>query len=275
MHFREIMHFRRTSAGAVPMGVLQSLELPMPEDVLEQFVFDHGTKGDFQKQYGHIDLHALRWDLLSVRTKEVLASTVYPHFAHWMETVAGRTRVVPLGGWNDVLLPPHMVQHWKEHGTWMRPPVMLKGDVVDSDRPLHLIEGHTRVGALRGLVESGVLSSSSTHFAWIGKGCSSPENDGPWREVLRSERMPFLDWLMDRAGDEGDIGVAASRLIDAKYSSMSRINISGNDLDSALAYADTYPELTQFKGLIREAHSEWESMLNGVIGPSRQQPGKT
>lgn len=55
MHIREIMRFRRTCAGTVPLEVLQLLELPMPEDVLEQFVYDHGTKEAFQCQYGHLD----------------------------------------------------------------------------------------------------------------------------------------------------------------------------------------------------------------------------
>jgi hypothetical protein len=48
MLFRELIRFRRTAAGSVPLGILQSLRLPMPEDVLEQFVADHGTNEYFQ-----------------------------------------------------------------------------------------------------------------------------------------------------------------------------------------------------------------------------------
>jgi len=266
MYFREILYFRRTSAGTVPLEVLHALELPMPEDVLEQFVFDHGTKDDFQQQYGHMDLHAMRWDLLSIRGDEILACSVYPRFAEWMETAAGRTRVVPSAGWKDVLLPPGAAKNWQDHRTWMRGPVMLRGDLAGADRPLHLVEGHTRVGALRGLVESGSLPSSDVHLVWVGEGCVRPKNDGPWRDVLRKERMPFLDWLMDRIGEEGDFGVIAMRLIDAKYSSMSPKRISGEDLASALGYADAYPNLTPFKDVIRQAHCEWERMLSGATG---------
>jgi hypothetical protein len=50
MRLREILRFRRTSAGVVPMDVLRSLGLPMPDDVLVQFVFDHDTKWEFQEQ---------------------------------------------------------------------------------------------------------------------------------------------------------------------------------------------------------------------------------
>lgn len=147
MHFEEIMHFRRTSAGSVPLEILQALELPMPADVLEQFVFDHGANEEFQKQYSHLNLHTLQWDLISAETKDILTCSVYPHFIGWMETATSRTRVVPFDGWNDVLLPPGAAQYWRDHGTWMRPPIIITGDLVGSDSALHLAEGHTRVGA--------------------------------------------------------------------------------------------------------------------------------
>ena len=260
------MRFRRTSAGTVPWEVLQALELPMPADVLEQFVFDHGTKEEFQRQYGHLDLNALRWVLSSIPAEDILACSVYPQYANRIETVADRTRVVPTKGWDDVSLSSEAVEHWQDHGTWMRPPIMLTGELTGSERSLHLVEGHTRVGALRGLHESGVVLPS-THLVWLAKPCSPPENDGPWREVLRTERMPFLDWLMDHVGDDGEIGTLASGLIDAKYSSVAPIRIEGDDLDSALAYADAYPDLIHFKDVIRETHQEWEQLLTGVIGP--------
>jgi hypothetical protein len=237
----------------VPLEVLKALQLPMPEDVLEQFLFDHGTKGEFQQQYGHLDLHALRWELVSSRASEILGCSVYPEFARWIETVAGRTRVVPQEGWHDLHLPPDAAEHWRDRGTWVRPPVMLKGDLVDSNRLLHLVEGHTRIGALRGLVESGALPSSSFHLVWVGKGCAPPEEEGPWRDVLRTERMPLLDWLMDHVGDEGDLGIIASSLIEAKYAAIPGTRIAGDDLPSVLAFADEDPKLMPFKNQIREA----------------------
>jgi len=263
MQFAKIMLFRRTEAGNVPLEVLQALELPMPDDVLEQLVCDHGTKWEFQQQYGHLNLHALNWDLLSIRADEILACSVYPNFTEWMETAADRTRVVTIGGWEDAEMPQGAVDHWQSHHTWMRAPVMLRGELVGSDRILHLVEGHTRVGSLRGLVEAGGLPASSLHQVWVGSGCSPSENSR-WREVLRKERMPFLDWLISHVGDEGDIGTIASELIDAKYKSASRIRIDGNDLDSALAYADANPNLKQFKEVIQQAHLKWLGLLAGI-----------
>ena len=60
------------------MDVLQALELPMPNDILEQCVADHGTKWEFQQQYGELDLHALHWELLNGKKKVLVAVSAPP-----------------------------------------------------------------------------------------------------------------------------------------------------------------------------------------------------
>jgi hypothetical protein len=57
----------------------------------------------------------------------------------------------------------------------MRPPVAVRGELVGSDRPIQL-EGHTRYGALRGLVESGILGEDTLHEIWIGVRASTTDD---------------------------------------------------------------------------------------------------
>lgn len=261
MRLQEIMRFRRTSAGTVPLEVLHVLGLPMPDDVLEQFVFDHGTKGEFQEQYGGLDLHAVHWQQLALPASEILACSTYPRFAAFVEAIADRTRVVPEEGWGDLRLPPGAADRWRQYGTWMRPPVMMRGELAGSTAKLHLVEGHTRTGALRGLVESGVLTPSSVHQVWVGEAFQPEGPDERWREVLRTERMPFLDWLMGRIGDDGEIADVADRLIDVQFSSMRPARIERDDLQAVLAFARTDAELRPFISTITEAHSEWERFV--------------
>lgn len=263
MHLREIMRLRRTSAGVVPMDVLQALGLPMPDDVLEQFVFDHGTKREFQEQYGDVDLHAVRWRQLALPASEILACSIYQGFRERVSRVADWTRAVPEQGWVDMCIHPKAVVHWQQHATWMRPPIMMRGELVGSAAPLHLVEGHTRTGALRGLVESGVLPPPSAHQVWVGEAAQPESLDERWHEVLRTERMPFLDWLMRRVGDDGEIGKVASRLIDVQYSSMGRAPIEGNDLHAVATFAKTDARLGPMIDTITKAHAEWERFVGG------------
>jgi transcriptional regulator GlxA family with amidase domain len=55
---------------------------------------------------------------------------------------------------------------WKKHSTWVAPSVFLQN--VGNLGPLHLVEGHTRLGTLRGTLEHGLISAESLHSAWVG-----------------------------------------------------------------------------------------------------------
>lgn len=262
MKLKELMRFRQIEgSGSVPDEVLRQLELPVPDDVLEQFVRDHGTKTEFQEQYGELDLHAIQWSLETVTAREFLAATIYRHF-DWQETVARRTRLVARDGWSDVVLPPGAAEHWQAHGTWTRPPVTLRGALVRSESTLHLVEGHTRFGALYGLVECGVLSEDSLHQIWIGEAYRTPHSDGPWRDVVRREGVTFLDWLMRHVDDEGDMWSIAERLITAKHRSISRYRFRGHDLAAVLEFAERDTRLAPLRDCILKAHERWAAYVS-------------
>jgi hypothetical protein len=254
VQLRELMRFRRTDAGNVPMEILRQLQLPMPDDVLEQFVCDHGTKPEFQTQYGHLDLHALGWRLIVIPARKILACSVYDLFADHVAIIANRVRRVAGDCWSDACLPLGAAEHWQNHNTWMRPPVLITGALVKSNSHIHLIEGHTRIGALRGLVESGVLSDSSNHQVWLGDVSGEYGNRGAWLEVLKTERVSFRHWLMRRVGDPAPLNQIASELI-LKDSHSSRK--AGDDLEAILAFARATPQLANTLPAIVEAHKEW------------------
>jgi hypothetical protein len=264
MLLRDLLLFRRTSGGYVPPEVLKSLDFPMPDDVVEQFVKDHGTKGDFQKQYGHLDLHAVAWDLKSIPASELLACSVFPRFAEWVDIVADRTRVVPIEGWKEVRLPRGASESWRERGTWLRSPVMISGEMIGSANPLHLVEGHTRLGALRGLVEAGVLPASSEHEVWIGRGSEPSEAGRSWREVLGRERMSFLDWVIDQMGDDGRLEKIAMRLVDLQHNSRHSGGIRGDDLAAVRSVAERDAKLAPHMEEILMAHQDWERIMTGL-----------
>ncbi len=137
----------------------------------------------------------------------------------------------------------------------------LRGDLAGSDQPIHLVEGHTRYGALRGLVEAGVVGEDSLHEVWIGEPALSPASDGPWREVLKREHVRFHDWLMDQIGSEGDLGRIADRLITVKHSSSSRRRVRGDDLAAVLAFAEGDAKLAPLQDVIRRVHGDWERFV--------------
>jgi hypothetical protein len=261
MRFQELLRFRREKhSGAVPEEVVRQLQLPMPDDVLEQFILDHGVNGDFQEQYGKLDLHAIRWVLTPMMAREFLLASIFEQFQDWAMAVAERTRCVAGEGWDDVNLPATVKEHWKSHGTWMRSPIVLCGDVIKSKRPLHLVEGHTRLGALKGLVEAGVLAEESAHLVWLGHRCDPPVQDGPWREVLRREGVTFQDWLMRQFDRDQNLRTIAGRLVTVKCSHPRKVR--GDDLEAVLQFARGDEVLRPLEAVIRRAHKTWERFVS-------------
>jgi len=54
----------------------------------------------------------------------------------------------------------------------MTPPIFLDENVeinMKDRKKLHLVEGHTRLGILRGLIDNDGLEKNSLHRCWIGK----------------------------------------------------------------------------------------------------------
>lgn len=139
-----------------------------PLAVVEQVYADHGRKDEFQSTYGNVNLQGLRWQLISHTASELCRATMNPAFRQWYEGVGGRARSFSKDGWHCIDVRGAVVEHWSKFGTWALPPVLLSGRIVGSASELHIVEGHTRMGLLSGLVNQNILAGNSVHQAWLG-----------------------------------------------------------------------------------------------------------
>jgi hypothetical protein len=261
MLFSDLLRFRQEAReSSVPEDIIRQLGIPMDEDVLEQFIIDHGTNEEFQQQFGNLDIHQIEWRLVPTAASDILSASIFEPFKDMVSSAADLTRVIPREGWDSVDLAPEAVEHWRDHGTWMRAPVTLRGNLVGRPEPLHLVEGHTRVGALRGLVESRVVATDSPHEIWIGEPSTERLDDGPWRDVLRREHVSFLDWLMRQIDTENDLSTVADRLISSRQISSTR-RVHGDDLQAVLAFAQGDERLRPLQGTIRESEALWREFI--------------
>lgn len=67
--------------------VLKAHDVHWPIPVVEQFLFDHGHKSEFIKQYGHLELNRIVWELRSVKASELVSASHYVGFTR-VEEVA-------------------------------------------------------------------------------------------------------------------------------------------------------------------------------------------
>ncbi|WP_234427005.1 hypothetical protein [Streptomyces niger] len=124
---------------------------------------DYGDKGPFVHDYGGVDLCGITWkletipaaDFHTMPTGESDADCI-EHFAqnpvHWVKAE-----------------PPEVGRHWEEHGTWLRPPLLIDRRLLNpAGSGLQVLEGRTRVGVLRGRLRE-QLCVAPGHQAWVGR----------------------------------------------------------------------------------------------------------
>ena len=158
----------------------------MPDDVLEQFVADHGTKHGFQQQYGELDLHALGWRLAELPAQTCWGPRCIPNSR--TGRIPSRTGYAPLRGKDGTVfccrpaLPrigngilPGSGRRWLCAGIWSD----RTGKSISS-RAIRAME------ALRGLAETGAVGEDSLHAVWIGEPALVPAAAGPWRDVQQA-----------------------------------------------------------------------------------------
>ena len=134
--------------------------LGWPPLVIGQFLFDHGNNPDFIAQYDHLDLLTIRWESRRLPAKVLAASTFYEDFGERVHSVASHPQ------WT-------LEQYRSGHGvvfgdTWKVPPLLIEARLCQPPQTkLHLLEGHTRLGVLIGLLHLRLVEADSMHDAYV------------------------------------------------------------------------------------------------------------
>ena len=165
LKFEELMSFSINQAGKIDIDEL-ILKLPStPVDVLEQFYQDHGRNEQFQEQYSELDIHNLKWESVSLTFDEISHTTIFSSFQRWVDSCYTKSRRVSTDlNWTLIGHTDQTVTNWKCNHTWNRSPIFLEFDCK-----LHLVEGHSRFGCLKGLVSEGLIPNNKTHKIWLAK----------------------------------------------------------------------------------------------------------
>jgi hypothetical protein len=155
----------------------QAIEMLLPgtPPTVREMYSDHGRKEQIQRQYGSITISDITWAKVSLRASEIVECSIYHWFSNWTNNVARRPESFGKAGWRCIDVRPNIVDYWSKFHTWLEPPVLLDASVLGRPHGLHLMEGHTRIGILRGLIFYGVLQPDLKHYIWRG----TPKTVGP------------------------------------------------------------------------------------------------
>ncbi|MGW2182917.1 hypothetical protein ACWCXX_33580 [Streptomyces sp. NPDC001732] len=131
--------------------------------MLQDFLFEHGDYGPFVADYGYLDLSAITWTLEAIPATDFHTMPTGESEAGLIEHFAQHPVY-----WASVKVP-EVGQHWEDHGTLLRPPLLIDRRLLDpADSRLQVLEGRTRVGVLRGRLRE-QLRVAPAHQAWVAR----------------------------------------------------------------------------------------------------------
>jgi hypothetical protein len=167
MKFADLLKLPFDVSGISPDALAAALP-DTPADIREQLFKEHGRNDYFQMQYGHLDLLRINWKAEQLPASDIITCEVFRDFRGWVDSVSKWAKSFEAKQWSCVDVREDIADHWQHRQTWNRAPVLLRQKPRGARKPLHLMEGHTRVGLLMGLVCEKILSEASRHSVWVG-----------------------------------------------------------------------------------------------------------
>lgn len=140
----------------------------IPDDVIEQFLSSHSRNFDFQIQYENLDLTKINWCEKEVSGKKLIQCSIYPKFLRWVQSVSERSSRFNNDSWNCIDTRKSVVDYWANNLTWQRLPIFIHSSLIGEPLNYRLVEGHTRLGTLIGLIKNKIIDDEKMHKIWFG-----------------------------------------------------------------------------------------------------------
>lgn len=140
------------------------LGLDCPPGAFEQLFHDHHDDGEMAQLLRFVDWSQVAWEegaLSGVALRHIGVPRPWQHAVDEAREDTART------GFHDDR--PEVMTHWTESQTWLRPPVLLAGELLQSNLRYELIVGFTRLGSLLGALDRQDLPEHARHRVWIGR----------------------------------------------------------------------------------------------------------
>jgi hypothetical protein len=142
----------------------QALGLNCPPDVFDQLFHDQHDNADLATVLRFVDWSAVGWEEGELSGVALRHASVPRAFQHAVDEARALTA---RDGFHDERA--EVMAHWATAYTWIRSPIVLAGDVLQSVLNYEVIVGFTRLGNLLGVLDRQDLPEWSRHRVWIGR----------------------------------------------------------------------------------------------------------
>ena len=140
-----------------------------PDSVIEQFYLDHNNDDMFKSLYGDLDILKLKWSLIDVETERFLQIDKAASYPDFLEETSEDASHFDERGEKAIAHINEDLEYWKTYGSWSVPPIFINGHMLSNPTTdFHLVEGHIRVGSLRGINKYKLLKITKMHKVYFG-----------------------------------------------------------------------------------------------------------
>lgn len=140
----------------------EGLECPL--EVFAQLFHEEANSADFEVVVRAVDWGRVTWQLAEFSGIALRQLRVDRGFQYALD--AARERAAQFGILDDRV---EIVEHWRDVGSWLLPPVIVAGDVLGFNVGYELLVGCTRLGNLLGLLDRQEIAEVSRHLVWVGR----------------------------------------------------------------------------------------------------------
>ncbi len=171
MKWKDLHTLGYDQSGNINIPALQDSLPDTPLEVHEDLLSGFGKNDDFLELYGDIDLSKIKWEKHKLRAKELVECSYYNKYSDWLEGMSERMDNYSTLGWDCLHHTEKVMNYWKNNSTWYRRPIFFDFDPssISQEKCLRLLEGHTRIGILKGALKNNILDKNSEHEIWLGK----------------------------------------------------------------------------------------------------------
>jgi len=142
----------------------QALGLNCPQDVFEQLFHDQHDNDLLAGIVRLVDWGVVAWEtgeLSGVALRQVGVPRAY------QRAVDEARAQTTIQGFHDERA--EVMTHWEVERSWIRAPIMLTGEALQTALTYELILGFTRLGNLLGVLDLQEIPQPAVHRVWIGR----------------------------------------------------------------------------------------------------------
>jgi hypothetical protein len=138
--------------------------LQCPQEVFAQLFHEKASDEDFAVVVRSVDWGRVSWELAEMSGIALRHMRVDREYQLAVDEARDHATCYGIVDKRE-----EVVNHWREAGSWLVPPVVVSADLLGGGSRYELLVGYTRLGNLLGMLDREEVKEAKKHLVWTGR----------------------------------------------------------------------------------------------------------